>query len=708
MFYRGRNKKELFLAALLYDSVEFRHDASIESLLTEKKADPNLILPSKGICSLHLAVGCHSEDFALGIVSLMLQNGGNPNVKSDDDGLTPVHVATIWERTKILDLLLRNGGDPEMPDMDGKTAFKYAVENTSIECLSLLTDYLPNKSELIHRDESDRYSLALEKILVSNGVQIGEYMEEPANTSIIQLADRLPSLPQTNPTEYILNWVSEQKQLASDSSSNSDLIESIARSLGSDSTFECSDNSLMESDCDESKRYDARFINFRKVYRKKRSKSSRCQTAKTPKGQPNRNSASPTDLDDSHYTDAYSISQLKEYSGESGVVTIQSLLDSNQSRKLNNSKERTAVQEKNSDYFTCSHNSIISLEKNIFEITDDLSDIRLDVIASDPKQSDTGASETSFVSVSEVYKYVDMDEDVVLYEKRLMKAPSEFTKSASSNVSSTLSSLPPNFDYDAKMLKKELIVLGYEPGPITSTTKRVYLKKLHHMRKNPSSELRLSGPQNNKRVYSLELEKTMKNMNWSDDAALKRLEEDVVRQFHSSAPTIKWREGTNKSNFTYLLLDPRITNNLPDRAGTLSPLDQWQTFLSAIFYVGKGKRSRPYQHLYDAVNLWKKGQLETTNRKLQRIIDVWKGDCGVVCLHVFQNVIPVEAYTREAAMISALKLENLTNIKSGEFYGVAASWPNRQKKLFGAYLLYKSMMILLHEGERQLCPMDIN
>lgn len=200
----------------------------------------------------------------------------------------------------------------------------------------------------------------------------------------------------------------------------------------------------------------------------------------------------------------------------------------------------------------------------------------------------------------------------------------------------------------------------------------------------------------------------MKNLNWYDDAALKRLEEDVVRQFQSSAPTIKWREGTNKANFTYLLLDPRITNNLPDRAGTLSPFELWQTFLSAIFYVGKGKRSRPYQHLYDAVGLWKKGQLQTSNRKLQRIIDVWKGDCGVVCLHVFQNVIPVEAYTREAAMISALKLENLTNIKSGEFYGVAASWPARQKKLFGAYLLRKSMMILLHEGERQLCPMDIN
>lgn len=48
-----------------------------------------------------------------------------------------------------------------MPDTDGKTPFKYAVEKGSIECLSLLTAYLPNKSDLIHREEVDRYSLAL-------------------------------------------------------------------------------------------------------------------------------------------------------------------------------------------------------------------------------------------------------------------------------------------------------------------------------------------------------------------------------------------------------------------------------------------------------------------------------------------------------------------------------------------------------------------
>ena len=33
----------------------------------------------------------------------------------------------------------------------------------------------------------------------------------------------------------------------------------------------------------------------------------------------------------------------------------------------------------------------------------------------------------------------------------------------------------------------------------------------------------------------------------------------------------------------------------------LKEFDVWQRFLQSIFYVGKGKTSRPYSHLYDAM-----------------------------------------------------------------------------------------------------------
>lgn len=45
----------------------------------------------------------------------------------------------------------------------------------------------------------------------------------------------------------------------------------------------------------------------------------------------------------------------------------------------------------------------------------------------------------------------------------------------------------------------------------------------------------------------------------------------------------------------------RVTKNLPFRSHTMSPQECFQTFIQAIFYVGKGKRSRPYSHLYEAL-----------------------------------------------------------------------------------------------------------
>ena len=42
------------------------------------------------------------------------------------------------------------------------------------------------------------------------------------------------------------------------------------------------------------------------------------------------------------------------------------------------------------------------------------------------------------------------------------------------------------------------------------------------------------------------------------------------------------------------------------------------------------------------------------SQKVQHILDIWSSGQGVVSLHCFQNVIPVEAYTREACMVDAV------------------------------------------------------
>ncbi|XP_044265698.1 ankyrin repeat and LEM domain-containing protein 1-like [Tribolium madens] len=634
--YRGRTINEIYLASRLYDAIEDCDLSSVKTLLS-RGADPNLILPKVKISPFHLIIGNDSQDFASTVVSLLLQNGGNPNIRADD-GLTPVHIAAAWGRYDILKLLLDCGGDPEIRDCNNKTALHYALDEGFTECYTLLKSYVTDKAGVLFKEKEDckNYNLKLDKIVVNNGSTIGEYElineSKPAN-SINKNSPKLDELPQADSKEYIINWFNSHVQTSPTPT---------PPTTGSTSGYDDDTDSFKESDEERYNHLNNRNIAFRKVYRKKSPKKI------------------PLNI--------------------TGVTTIDAT----------------------SDYVSGTSPEI--LERNIFDFEENKSQISVLT-----KSEGISSEDLSFVSVSEVYKYVDEAEGIVLYERRFLKSPVS-DGSVKSFVSSR-DSFPETIDfedYDPEAIRRELTCLGYNPGPITVTTRRVYLKKLKQLKKVPP----VANPVDNKavaRVYSSELEKTLKNPDWLKNISLyKTLDEAFTRQFSAPDPSKKWREGTNKSSFTYLLLDPRITNNLPLRAESLKPREVWETFLASVFYVGKGKRARPYDHLYDAVNLWNGGQRGAECRKLGKILDIWRDNCGVVCLHLFQNSIPVEAYTREAAMIDAIKIENLCNVNRGNFYGVVATWGQREKDKFGVFLLYKAMVIFLNEGERQLCPADIN
>lgn len=93
--------------------------------------------------------------------------------------------------------------------------------------------------------------------------------------------------------------------------------------------------------------------------------------------------------------------------------------------------------------------------------------------------------------------------------------------------------------------------------------------------------------------------------------------------------------------------------------------------------------------------------------KLERIIKIWQAGKGVICLPIFHNILPAEAFTREAAIIECLGVNNLTNLKRGEYYGQALSYTMRQRRQLGLFLLHKAMKIFIQEGESQLRPDDV-
>ena len=151
-----------------------------------------------------------------------------------------------------------------------------------------------------------------------------------------------------------------------------------------------------------------------------------------------------------------------------------------------------------------------------------------------------------------------------------------------------------------------------------------------------------------------------------DWAALVAMEQEMAASFAMSAEVARsvnllTRETACKASFNYLLLDPQVTRNLPLRVFTTSDQALWRSFVSAVFYIGKGSRSRPFQHLYEAVK--EKRAKKKISEKVARIQAIWERGSGVVVVQVFHNTIAVEAFTREAALIDAIGCDNLTNLK---------------------------------------------
>lgn len=230
--------------------------------------------------------------------------------------------------------------------------------------------------------------------------------------------------------------------------------------------------------------------------------------------------------------------------------------------------------------------------------------------------------------ISEEYLYTDDEAGVVLIENRLLTKPVDVpspsdtesivsvphsVNSDAPTATSDVSTIPASFSYDTVTLRKELVAFGEVVGPITSTTKKVYLRRLYKLKKSNSLPSSITiAPE-----YPGELQRVLRSQDWEIEImTFSKLETVMSTPFENPDTNRRWREGVAKSSFNYLLLDPRLSCNLPANV-TVHDFKTWRQFISAVFYVGKGKRSRPYAHLYQAVHSWNKGEkLKNTNAKV--------------------------------------------------------------------------------------------
>ncbi|CAB3370354.1 Hypothetical predicted protein [Cloeon dipterum] len=185
------------------------------------------------------------------------------------------------------------------------------------------------------------------------------------------------------------------------------------------------------------------------------------------------------------------------------------------------------------------------------------------------------------------------------------------------------------------------------------------------------------------------------------------LEKRMVDEFKAQQPP----EGGDSSEecYTYLLLDPRVTSEIQWDDAT--PEEKWRTFVRSIFFVEKGQSALPNDHLRDAYNFLrsaKNGSSEITNagKRMQRILQIWSEDEGVILLKAFQFINSAEAHTRQAVIIETLGLSSLCNEILGTHHdgGVVENLNPDQKSSFGKYLLLKAMSEYINSEEIKIFP----
>ncbi|KMQ84608.1 ankyrin repeat and lem domain-containing protein 1 [Lasius niger] len=82
--------------------LDSKRKRQVATLLLNKDADSNVLIPMHGVTPFHLVIGNDSKEFAE-VTKVFLRRNANVRL---NDRMTPVHVAAAWGRLNILQLLL--------------------------------------------------------------------------------------------------------------------------------------------------------------------------------------------------------------------------------------------------------------------------------------------------------------------------------------------------------------------------------------------------------------------------------------------------------------------------------------------------------------------------------------------------------------------------------------------------------------------------
>ncbi|XP_011206357.2 uncharacterized protein LOC105228280 [Bactrocera dorsalis] len=788
------DQRSNFISLILLDALEDGNESDIYAIIAKNKVDASYVPIERGISPLHYACGMDNAAVAVDIIKIFLEGGADANVRSNEN-MTPLHVAAIFGRVDIVVLLLKYGARHDFLDDERKTPIHYAIEECHFDVLEVIRDHIfQHKYELVRKrsteyvSDNGNYSIRGE----SNKREEEGSNVTPVNRMLSNVCNNDSGNPDTPNNKYTPNRVHYNYDVTSpyyinithrrhrpqpifppigsppnsknkshdfecekfegpDSNSKEDQEKESTDTQSSVNVFHLTEKNLKE--LSKTSNLDRSCISMIEAWRKKvessRAKRSilRCYS----------------DVDEmvdevmksDHLNFTNTILQenakkvFEDNESETNPIMISNLSLGAIIQKA--AQAHVLDQEEQGPDPDSSYHTVPAIIEN--ELS---GSIKKQPSKNSPKiylkeKSDKNPSGDYILQMAEAYVHTDDENGLVFYETKLLSSQKSANNCEQQNLDSTVSTNDTHIlDYETDELRAELAQFGDPPGPITKSTKRLYIKRLIKYKRNAPDlqQINTNGKQNapESAKLSVELQRTIRS---AEHFALipeyQKYECKSTEYFANLQNKHKMREGHLKQSFIYMLIDPRISCNLPGESLYIERHKAWVRFLDSVFYVGKGKTSRPYSHLYEAMKLHSRVhshqkitnsrtdivqsqrgkassirkqtlcldvfkaniQKPLDNKKLERILDIWRCGKGVVCLHVFHNILPSEAYTREAAIIDAFGIQHLTNHKRGDYYGPAQTWTMKEKKMFGISLLYKAMQIYLAEGESQLSPSDL-
>lgn len=498
------SRADSYLALCLLDALDDQNLESLRVLLEKHKANPNAIVLEKNVAPVHLVQGAESERFAEQATSLMLRYGADPNLRSDEEGMTPLHVAANLGRPRLVEMLLKAGADMDVEDGEGKIAVEYAIEEGHFEVVKVMQNFVFEKKfetkrkELIQKEQQNGNSsgglvkcfggylrldtptkksvLMDESKLTPNRVH---YNFDATSPYYINITHRRKTSPKRTKDDYNRAVLHLQDTLDGTKLSDDDDIVVARKNL-----FELTEKNL------------ANFSqNMSSSTRKSRTSFIECWRDKIAVLR-DRNKLS-TNIEDiekilSGFSDStieddidrqtYTIHDCNDQIEPPGQLVYSELaLDQEQTNiTFQTAVEQPAHQED-------------SLRTNEFALALCPSPPPEESVQSEVKP--LFEAQNRLVQITKEYVHTDDEAGLVFYEKKFIAAesvakqqPLNGHRNASFSSQSTALTLPP-LDYDTDVLRAELTNFGEPPGPITKHTKKLYLKKLVKYKRDPERAL---------------------------------------------------------------------------------------------------------------------------------------------------------------------------------------------------------------------------